>query len=159
MIENGLYIVTESGVQFLKKNNCQIVNGKSKLDDRPMCFALKDIENPEICYLIPLSTIKTDDKRKKIEETMSSKGIKANFYTIGKVDKAERVFKISSVFVVKESMTREWIKGNTIYTIKNKKLIEEVNTKLQIMLNHYKNFPHFSENHVIELKKDLIQNY
>lgn len=54
-------------------------------------------------------------------------------------------------------MIEEWTINGSIYVVKNKKVIESIHTKLREMLSHYASNISRSENHVIELRNQLLE--
>lgn len=159
MDKNGLYTLNQTGIDFLKANNCQIIMniGESKIKTRPMFFSLEDFKNPKLIYIIPLSIIRNVGQKNRILGIISGSGISSNFYEIGVVDGKDQVFKISSVLLVTDTMLDEWKKNNRIYIVQNQQLIANVEKKLRVMINHYHANPEKSENNVIQLKIHLIK--
>lgn len=158
MKKNGLYKLNEKGIEFLKENDCQIVSRNSKIGSRPMFFSLPYKENDDIIYLIPLSTL-NNHNRSRINSIINSEGLPSNFYEKVNILGVERVLKISSVFVVSRDMVNEWTSRGTIYIVQNKNVTESAEKKLNTMLVHYSANPENSENHVIECRNKLIDNF
>jgi len=154
---NSLYKLNSKGINFLKENDSQITRyyDESKVENRPMFYSLSDEKNPDICYLIPISTIRTNEQKNKIENMMKRSGIQSRFYVIGKVLGVDRSFKISSVFSVHSSMINEWTIKNSIYQITNRRLLTEIESKLNDVMNYYTAFPDKSENKVIQCVNKL----
>lgn len=161
MITNGLYKLNNNGLNFLKENDTQITrfSDASKVDSRPMFYSLSDKDNPEICYLIPMSTLRSQKQKDKIESFMKRSGISSRFYSIGKVLNQERAFKISSVFAVDSSMIDEWTIKNNIYQIQDQRLLNDISSKLNDVMNYYSAFPDKSENKVIQCSEKLKDKY
>lgn len=159
MIDNSLYKLKESGIKFLMRNGCQIVNeiNAAKTNVCPMFFAFSNTENDSIIYLIPFTTIKTSSQEEKIKRYLKSKGLKKNFYEIAYINDAKRAFKISSVFAVSSTMVEEWKKRGKLYTVENRMVINVVRNKLKVMLTHYSTNPKRSENKVIECVEILMK--
>lgn len=159
MIENGLYKLNKKGISFLKANNCQIVKdfNDSKVNSRPMYFAMTSKISNEIVFLIPLTTIRSKEHELKIDSYLLSKGIQSNYFEKALILGEKRAFKISSVFAVDSTMLNEWTIKDSIYVVRNKIVIKSVRNKLNVMLNHYAANPEKSENHVIELRDKLLE--
>jgi len=159
LINNGLYKLNHVGVEFLIENKCQIVSNleSNKYDSRPMYYAMRSDKDDNILYLLPLSTIRNNSQEMRIDSCLMSKGIQKNYYEKVKILGVQRVLKISSVFAVSINMIEEWTINGSIYIVKNKKIIESIQTKLKIMLAHYASNNSRSENHVIELRNQLLE--
>ncbi len=159
LVSNGLYKLNQIGIDFLIKNKCQIVSNldTNKYDSRPMYYAMRSDKDDNILYLLPLSTIRNNSQEMRIDSCLMSKGIQKNYYEKVKILGVQRVVKISSVFAVSINMIEEWTINGSIYVVKNKKVIESIHTKLKVMLSHYASNNSRSENHVIELRNQLLE--
>ena len=78
-----------------------------------MFFAMSSDLHKDILYMIPLTTIRSNEQEVRIKKYLSSSGFQQNFYVEVKIIGEKRILKISSVFVVMTSMVNEWtINGN-----------------------------------------------
>ncbi|HET6786210.1 MAG TPA: hypothetical protein VFH18_09320 [Erysipelotrichaceae bacterium] len=158
MIKNGLYKLNEEGLKFLDSYKCQIAKNynETKLQTRPIFFAMSSDLHKDILYMIPLTTIRSVEQEVRIKEYLSSSGFQQNFYEEVKILGEKRILKISSVFVVSTSMVNEWTINGIIYEVRNKITLNSIEKKLNIMINHYAANPNRSENHIIELRDNLF---
>lgn len=158
MIKNGLYKLNEEGLNFLVSNKCQLAKNfnETKLQSRPMFFAMSSDVHKDILYMIPLTTIRSIEQEIRIKKYLSSSGFQQNFYEELKILGEKRILKISSVFVVSTSMVNEWTINGIIYEVKNRVALKSIEKKLNIMIIHYAANPNRSENHIIELRDNLL---
>jgi len=158
MIKNGLYKLNEEGLNFLDANKCQISKNfdETKLQSRPMFFAMSSDVHKDILYMIPLTTIRSIEQEVRFKKYLSSSGFQQNFYEEVKILGEKRILKISSVFVVMTSMVNEWTINGIIYEVKNRAALISIEKKLSIMIIHYAANPDRSENHIIELRDKLL---
>jgi len=158
LVSNGLYKLNQIGIEFLIQNRCQIVNNLeiNKYDSRPMYYAMKSDKDENVLYLLPLTTIRSKSQENRIDSCLMSKGIQKYYYEKVKILGVQRVVKISSVFAVSINMIEEWTINGTIYVVKNRNKIVSIQKKLKVMLSHYASNSSHSENHVIELRNQLI---
>jgi len=158
MIKNGLYKLNEEGLNFLDANKCQISKNfdETKLQSRPMFFAMSSDVHKDILYMIPLTTIRSIEQEVRFKKYLSSSGFQQNFYEEVKILGEKRILKISSVFVVMTSMVNEWTINGIIYEVKNRAALISIEKKLSIMIIHYATNTDRSENHIIELRDKLL---
>lgn len=160
MTEFGLYSINQNGIDFLVDNETDIAKGNStKLSERPFYLGLVDKENNNFVYLIPLTTIDSEQKRQRINDYINkrSNDIRSSFYVTTTIEGREQAFKISSVLILESSMIRPWTLRNSHYVVENQALKNEISRKLRILINYYVRNPHKSENKIIDCKKKLLE--
>lgn len=100
---------------------------------RPAFYCIEDKNVKEILWVIPMTT--KLEKVKKIIEKLGGTD-KCNIYYINPIEKSS-VFNIQDIFPITANyIEREYIKDGKHYTLKNAKLINEVEERARILINY-----------------------
>lgn len=117
-METQFYFLTKSYYRQFKDPNI-MANKESesgRYTVRPFFFAFKDTKQPDIFWIIPISS--QVDKFRKIAESKTERYGKCNSICFGKIFGVERAFLIQNMVPVTKKYVRPYIHGgNAIETI------------------------------------------
>lgn len=153
MKTHGIYLATSEYYELLKKLDSQYTDDKS----RPLYFAVKDKNDPDISYLIPCSTIKTEHKLNRTLDFMKRRGISGAYYDIGSIAGKKAQFRISDVLPMSEKYLEPWNYNGEQYIVQDKKLIKRLETKLFQILAYESRFPNNLQTKITTIRQYLIE--
>jgi len=156
VIENGVYIIKDEYFKKFEEIGCKFKDNKS--GKRPTFCCIQDKYEKEIFWAIPASKITENKNMKRIEEYVNSKtsNIKSSFYHIGMTNRP-CIFCISSCFpIIDKYIEREYIVNGKHLIIHNEKQNNILRTKLKRILNAEKMNPNKFEQHITNIKTELI---
>ena len=157
MVENGVYIIKEEYFKKFKNMGSKFKDNKS--GKRPTFCCVQDKYEKELFWAIPASKITEDKNMKRIEEYVNSKtsNIKSSFYHIGMTNRP-CIFCISSCFpIIDKYIEREYIVNGKHLIINNEKQNKILRTKLKRILQAENLNPNKFEQHITNIKNELIK--
>lgn len=157
MVENGVYIIKEEYFKKFEKMGSKFKDNKS--GKRPTFCCIQDKYEKEIFWAIPASKIAEDKNMKRIEEYVNSKtsNIRSSFYHIGMTNRP-CIFCISSCFpIIEKYVEREYIVNGKHLVIHNEKQNKILKTKLKRILQVENFNPNSFEQHITNIKNELIK--
>ena len=136
---------------------CKFKDNKS--GKRPTFCCIQDKYEKEIFWAIPASKITEDKNMRRIEQYINSKtsNIKSSFYHIGMTNRP-CIFCISSCFpIIDKYIEREYIVSGKHLIIHNEKQNNILRKKLKRILQAENFSPNKFEQHITNIKNELIK--
>lgn len=158
MIQNGMYFAKHDFYQFIR----DIGGSWNDSKERPIVCLLPSVEHEHLFWAIPVGNFdhRSPEAKERIKKYLSydESDIRSCYYHIGNTD-VRSIFFMSDIIPIHDQyIDREYIGKYTgsLYIIKNKKLIAELERKLKRILSWENARPNFFRQHITDLKNHLI---
>lgn len=159
MKEHAIYFVKRDYFDLIRKLGGEWADRKM----RPVVCLIKLKENDDIFWAIPMGNYKHRDEpaKKRLQKylELEESDIRSCFYHLGKTDK-QSIFFISDAFPVTDDyIEREYISAQSCrqYIIKNRKLLKELERKLERILYWEDANNNYFRQNITNLKDYLLE--
>lgn len=157
MKEYSIYFATPDFYDVIR--NCGGTWNDTK--ERPIVCLLK-LDNDNIYWAVPMGNF--DHRNEKAKErlqyyiNLDKRDIRSCYYHIGKTNVNSIFFMSDAIPIIDKYIDRTYnnLSNNVPYTIKNKKLKEELSRKLKRILKYENQKPNFFRQHITDVKNYLL---
>ncbi len=156
----------EHALYFAKSEFYELIRNLGGLwndaKERPLVCLIKSTENDNLYWAIPIGNYehRNQEAKSRIQNYINKnkKSIPSCFYHIGNTNE-KSIFFISDVIPITDKyIEREYLtKNKSVYIIKNKKLLKELEYKLSRILSLENANPNYFRQHITDIKEYLIK--